>query len=457
MGFLNTLVDIVATWLAAASPMEALLVISVIVLSTAYVIKSITDAPPKGVKFPPRVPHKIPFLGCAPEFGTKPIEFLHNAYKTYGPVFTFRMMGRDCTYVIGNEASALMFNSKNEDLNAEEVYGNLTIPIFGKGVAYDVDSKEFGEQKRLMKTGLTIERFKQYVSMIEEETHEYLKRFGDEGEMDLFKSLAELVIMTASRCLLGPEIRALLDESIAGLFADMDGSFTAAGWLLPHWLPLPAFRKRDAAHRKMMALFVDVVEKRKKEGNVDHGDLISTFMNTPYRNGTYLTSTQVGGMCIAALLAGQHTSSTTGSWMGYFIANDKALQDKLRKEALDAMEDGHVTFDGLKQMEDMDCTLKETLRLRPPIMTMMRVVKTPQQIMGYTIPVGNYCCASPTTNHILDEAWPNALTFNPDRFKGTTTDEDAEESNMAGKGKFSYVPFGAGRHRCIGEIFAYTQ
>lgn len=56
----------------------------------------------------------------------------------YGPVFSFTMVGKTFTYLLGSEAAALMFNSKNEDLNAEDVYSRLTTPVFGKGVAYDV-------------------------------------------------------------------------------------------------------------------------------------------------------------------------------------------------------------------------------------------------------------------------------------------------------------------------------
>lgn len=33
-------------------------------------------------------------------------------------------------------------------------------------------------------------------------------------------------------------------------------------------------------------------------------------------------------MLIGLLLAGQHTSSTTSAWMGFFLARDKALQDR---------------------------------------------------------------------------------------------------------------------------------
>ncbi len=51
------------------------------------------------------------------------------------------MVGKTFTYLIGSDACALFFNSKNQDLNAEEVYSKLVTPVFGKGVAYDVPNK----------------------------------------------------------------------------------------------------------------------------------------------------------------------------------------------------------------------------------------------------------------------------------------------------------------------------
>ena len=48
------------------------------------------------------------------------------------------MVGKTFTYLIGSDASALFFNSRNQDCNAEEVYSKLVTPVFGKGVAYDV-------------------------------------------------------------------------------------------------------------------------------------------------------------------------------------------------------------------------------------------------------------------------------------------------------------------------------
>lgn len=63
---------------------------------------------------------------------------LSAARPQYGPVFSFTMVGSTFTYLLGSDAAQLMFNSKNDDLNAEDVYSRLTTPVFGKGVAYDV-------------------------------------------------------------------------------------------------------------------------------------------------------------------------------------------------------------------------------------------------------------------------------------------------------------------------------
>jgi sterol 14-demethylase len=72
------------------------------------------------------------------EFGQRPIDLLLEAHKKFGDVFTLTVMGQKLTYLIGSHASSLLFNAKNEDLNAEEVYGPIMTPVFGKGVAYDV-------------------------------------------------------------------------------------------------------------------------------------------------------------------------------------------------------------------------------------------------------------------------------------------------------------------------------
>uniref|UniRef100_A0AAY5ENZ1 Lanosterol 14-alpha demethylase n=1 Tax=Electrophorus electricus TaxID=8005 RepID=A0AAY5ENZ1_ELEEL len=398
-----------------------ILVTAALSLTLAYFSKLF----PFQQKYPPHIPASIPVLGNAIAFGKSPIEFLENAYEKYGPIVSFTMVGKTFTYLLGGDAAALLFNSKNGELNAEDVYARLTTPVFGKGVAYDVPNSVFLEQKKLLKMGLNIAHFKKHVEIIEEETKEYFKRWGDSGERDLFEALSELIVLTASRCLHGPEIRSMLDEKVAQLYADLDGGFTHAAWLLPGWLPLPSFRRRDRAHRELKNIFYKVIEKRRQTTEKED-DILQTLIDTTYKDGRSLNDDEIAGMLIGLLLAGQHTSSTTSAWLGFFLAQERSLQDRCYSEQKDICGDHlpPLSYDQVKALTFLDCCLKETLRLRPPIMTMMRMVRSPQKVGDYTIPAGHQ----------------RFLADNP----------------AAGE-KFTYVPFGAGRHRCIGENFAYMQ
>ena len=230
------------------------------------------------------------------------------------------------------------------------------------------------------------------------------------------------------------------------MYADLDKGFTPEAWLLPAWLPLPSFRRRDRAHQQMHKIFIAAIEKRRASGDVEE-DMLQTLLDANYKEGSKLSSSEVAGMLIGLLLAGQHTSSTTGSWLGFFLAKHGDIQKACRDSCASARsgEDTTIEYDQLMEMHELDRVLKETLRLRPPIMTMMRNAREDQHIMGYTIPKGHYVCVSPPVNHILQSDWIDPLDFNPDRFISRAND------------KFSYVPFGAGRHKCIGEQFAYVQ
>ncbi|KAL8600588.1 hypothetical protein ACOMHN_062459 [Nucella lapillus] len=405
-------------------------------------------------KLPPHIPSSIPFLGHAVSFGQSPIEFLLAAHQKYGPVFSFTMVGKTFTYLVGSDAAALFFNSRNENLNAEEVYSRLTTPVFGKGVAYDCPNSLFLEQKKMFKTGLNIARFREHVHLIEEETVDYFKRWGKSGEKNLFVAMSEVIILTASRCLHGKEIRAKLDESMARLYMDLDGGFTHEAWLLPGWLPLPSFRKRDKAHQEVKRIFYEVIQQR-RDSKEPEDDMLQTLIDSRYKSGRNLTDDEIAGMLIGLLLAGQHTSSTTSTWLLFFLAKHPDIQEAVLEEQRRVC--GGVTSDGqwppldydtVKDLQLLDRCLKETLRLRPPIMTMMRMCKTPQTVMGYTIPPGHQVCVSPTTNHCLPDTWKDMGSFEPDRFL---------DPDVANSEKFAYVPFGAGRHRCIGESFAYAQ
>ena len=100
------------------------------------------------------------------------------------------------------------------------------------------------QQMRMVKDGLTNEALRRYVPLVVEEVEPYFNKHwtGKSGTADLYECFAECIILTASRCLHGPEIRAMMDESVAGLYHDIDGGFTPIGFFFPN-LPLDAFQE----------------------------------------------------------------------------------------------------------------------------------------------------------------------------------------------------------------------
>lgn len=54
---------------------------------------------------------------------------------------------------------------------------------------------------------LVVERYRAFVPIFEQEaTNYFASKFGQGGQFDLFDCMAELTILTASRCLLGKEV-----------------------------------------------------------------------------------------------------------------------------------------------------------------------------------------------------------------------------------------------------------
>ena len=103
--------------------------------------------------------------------------------------------------------------------------------------------------------------------MIVEETTEFFKQFKKpSGVFDAYSTFGQLIICTASRCLMGKEIRAALDESVAGLYYDLDQGFKPINFMFPN-LPLPSYKRRDIACEKMANIYSSIIQRRKKEND----------------------------------------------------------------------------------------------------------------------------------------------------------------------------------------------
>ncbi|KAJ7707412.1 lanosterol 14-alpha-demethylase [Mycena rosella] len=453
---------------------------------------------PRKASDPPIVFHWLPIIGSAIWYGNDPINFFQSCQEKYGNVFTFILLGRKVTVALSSKGSNFVLGGKSTAFNAEEAYKHLTTPVFGKDVVYDVPNEVFMQQKKFVKFGLSTENLRAYVGMVEDEVEEFLKtdvRFrtyqqndiNEWGSFDAIAAMAEITILTASRTLQGQEVRENIDKSFSQLYTDLDGGFTPLNFLFAN-LPLASYRKRDRAQKKMSDFYVDIITKRKQNPDGDHQhDMIASLLDQKYRNGDRLRDHEIAHIMIALLMAGQHTSSATLAWTMLHLAARPDIGDALYAEQVARFgnPDGSLrpmSYEDLRHLPLLDSCVRETLRIHPPIHSIMRQVRedvvvpatlaAPSKDGVYVVPKDTYVLASPLISQVDPRIWKDSEKWEPARWNDAEgvaaqalksyVDESGEKIDYGfgavSKGTDSpYQPFGAGKHRCIGEQFAYLQ
>ena len=361
------------------------------------------------------------------------------------------------TFLIGPDAQEAFCKASDEVLSQDEVYEFMT-PVFGPGVVYNATKKRRQVQFSSMANGLRTARLKGYVEKIEKETRDFIADWGEEGEIDLFQSLSELTILTASRCLHGNDVREKLFREVSELYHDLDHGLTPLTVFFPN-APTDAHKKRNIARKKMVELFSKVIKDRRENPDSslsDGTDILSIFMDMKYKDGTAATDEQVTGLLIALLFAGQHTSCITSTWTSLFICHNKKIKNRIIAEQREVFGDDlsqACDFDKLNNMQLLHDSMKEALRLRPPLILLIRKALKDLAVKAggrsYTVPKGDMVLVSPTVGMRLAEVFENPDEFDPDRF-GPGREEHK-------KSPFAYLGFGGGMHSCMGQNFAFVQ
>ena len=326
-----------------------------------------------------------------------------------------------------------------------------------------------------MKIGLTTEAFKSYVPIIQDEVETFVKRSsefkGQKGSVNIPASMAEITIYTASHSLQGKEVRDQFDSSFAALYHDLDMGFSPINFAL-HWAPLPHNRARDHAQRTVAKTYMDIIQQRRAGKGEAKLDIMWQLMQSSYKDGTPVPDREIAHMMIALLMAGQHSSSSSSSWIMLRLASRPDIMEELYQEQIRVLGPDlpPLKYEDLAKLTLHQNVLREVLRLHTPIHSIMRKVKSPMPVSGtkYVIPTSHVLLASPGCTSRDEEFFPNPLNWEPHRWDegsgGVLGTEGIEEEKfdygygLISKGASSpYLPFGAGRHRCIGEQFANVQ
>ena len=109
------------------------------------------------------------------------------------------------TFLVGVRVHEYFFQANDDELSQTEVYNFMT-PVFGKGVVYDAPIPIRKQQFRFLSNSLSTTKLQTYAPQIIQEAEMYFNKMGT-GKIDLMEKMSELIILTASRCLMGKEVR----------------------------------------------------------------------------------------------------------------------------------------------------------------------------------------------------------------------------------------------------------
>ncbi|MHB8438896.1 MAG: cytochrome P450 [Acidimicrobiales bacterium] len=401
------------------------------------------------VTLPPLVSGGEPGDGHLEELRHDPIGLMRRLRAECGDIGRFDLAGRDVVLLSGAQCNEWYFRAPEELLDQAEAYPFMT-PIFGEGVVFDAPPER--RREMLHNQSLRDSYMRGHASTIADEVQAMVAGWGESGDVDLLDFFAELTIYTSSACLIGRKFRAELDQRFAELYHDLERGTDAIAYVDPY-APIESFERRDRAREALVDLVAGIMERRRGQALEpdDERDLLDVLMSIPDRLGNpRFTADEVTGMFISMMFAGHHTTSGTAAWTLIELLRHPDTMGPVMAELDELHASGTgVSYQALREMPLLEAAVKEALRLHPPLILLLRVAKQDIDLGDFRIRAGTLVGATPAVSNRIAEDFADAESYVPARYVGGRQDDKANP--------WTWIPFGAGRHRCVGAAFAMMQ
>jgi cytochrome P450 len=189
------------------------------------------------------------------------------------------------------------------------------------------------------------------------------------------------------------------------------------------------FAARQAAVDEL--LYAEIARRRADAALGERDDVFSALLLARDEDGDGLSDREVRDELVTLLLAGHETTATALAWTFDLLLHNPAVLDRARA--------GDERY--------LDAVVKESLRIRPVIPGVGRVVRgAPFPLGPYAVPVGMEINPSVRTIHRRADLYRDPDAFSPERFLG----DGAPDT-------YTWLPFGGGTRRCLGASFAQME
>ncbi|KAH7010815.1 cytochrome P450 [Microdochium trichocladiopsis] len=411
----------------------------------------------------PSPPHKhyYGFVGHLADLDpTLPVRTYWHLMDTYNPIFQMDLGMKYPRVFVGSRE---MVNEMADDSRFIKFTHRLhqeMRAVFGNGLfSAESTSKAWKKAHRLLVPALgdwetrPIGLSKMFDDMQDIATQLVQKwdRYGPDHEIELIGDMSRLTFDTIGLCAYGYRFNQFYSEQPHHFETELKEAIIESGRranrpdVLNRW-----WYYKDEEHRqenivKIRGLCESIIQERIDNPKPDANDLLNVMIHgidketgekLGFDNVCYQIPTLLGG--------GYETTSSTLSFLYYFLCDTPQALHKAQAEVDEVIGDKVLTYDMLPNLKYLDACIKETLRMQHPVSLLTRF-STKDTVIGgkYFIRKGQMVSGIWRHFHRDKNAWgEDADVYRPERML------DAEFQKMPPN---AWKPYGDGLRACIGR------
>ncbi|XP_063927892.1 probable cytochrome P450 301a1, mitochondrial isoform X2 [Zophobas morio] len=222
------------------------------------------------------------------------------------------------------------------------------------------------------------------------------------------------------------------------------------GLHLWQFFPTPAWKSLvehcdaiDSVLSKYVRRIQALIKEKKEAGDKPVKEVSCLMENVLLKPGIMAEDAMT--ILLDMMLIGINATTHTVAFMLYHLARNPRCQVKLYNEV--ARQPGKLSKDALLAMPYLQACIKETLRLKPPIPLLGRILQNDLSVYNYHIPRGTYLLMVTSLSSWREEYFEDAHKFMPERWMSPLDEMQS----------FASIPFGYGAKACLGKELAEMQ
>ncbi|OBZ85113.1 hypothetical protein A0J61_06837 [Choanephora cucurbitarum] len=410
-----------------------------------------------------RAPNRLPMIGNLYDVLPDVSKSIHRYLETYGSVVSINMCGTEA--VTTNDPDVIEVFVKESEFFTKKIDTVLKeIKDFsGDGLfTSDTDTIEWKLAHKLLMPAFSPRAIKAYQPKMGEvvlETIRVLEQYDPADKVEILTWCTNLSFELIARVGFGYSFDLMhLDKPahpfIKAIGRNLEQSFYR--FMTPHFirkLPLRSNYAWQDGINLMHSTVDEIIKERRSSNNTtnESSDLLDYMLNASDENNLSLSDENIRYQAITFLIAGHDTTANTIAWALYELSQNPDVEAKVMQELVDVGIKPNTlpTAKQVSSLKYLDKTIRETLRLHPPLREFTKYCKKDCVIPGgYKIKADSYIIASVISLHINPKIHPNPLKFDPERF---SPEEEQKRS------RFSWLPFSTGPRGCIGMAFALQE